>query len=319
MQSFLGRMQRKYNFTRLNVYEQLFEAVIKGEQDECVAANLLIDIRWLEVSRAFVNCVASNSCTNTLRPLADDLRRLVSRAAEQAFGTCQHSEIPSWFLQNNECFLASCLHKLLRTYTRQPALAPHQMRQAIEALFDAAEALKPFLGLEYLARSSSAHALMSATAHSRYDFLKSEECVSSAPALCFAEMLAERILAQPGRALKLESPFCFFARSERWQQFAARCVDCFSPDESFARLQRQAVEYHSVKKPKDERPGLFFLASAFLEAEMGASASPPASPKRTKRRAVATVTPIKKHPLVARKHSGPFVNLVQRLLAGSQA
>ena len=309
----------RYNLVRLNVYEQLFESVIKGEHCEVVAANLLIDIRWAEVSRAFVNCVTSNSCTHTLRPLAADLGRLVLRAAELAFGTSRHSEIPSWFFQNNECFLASCLHKLLLAYARQPALTPHQMRQSFEALFDAAEGLKPFLGLDYLARSTSAHALMSATAHARYDFLKSAECVASAPALCFAEMLAERILQQPGRALELESPLCFFARSERWQQFAARCVDCFSPDESFARLQRQAIEYHTVNKPKDERTGLFFLASAFLEAEVGASASPPASPKRAKRRDVAIETPIKKRRLAARKQSGPFVTLVQRLLAGSQA
>jgi len=306
----------RYNLVRLNVYEQLFESMIKGEHCEMVAASLLTDTRWAEVSRAFVNCVTSNSCTNTLRPLAVDFGRLVLRAAETAFGTSRHSEIPSWFFQNNECFLASCLHKLLLAYAQQPALAPHQMRQAFEALFDAAEGLKPFLGLNYLARSTSAHALMSATANARYDFLKSAECVASAPALCFAEMLAERILHQPGSALELESPLCFFARSERWQQFAERCIDCFSFDEAFARLYRRVVQQqHGGKK----QPGLFLLASAFLDTE--AKENVPASPERASRRGTTrpSVTPTKTCRSAIHKRSQPFVKLVQRLLSGSKA
>ena len=308
----------KYNLVRLNVYEQLFESVIKGDHCEMVAANLLIDIRWPEVPRAFVNCITSNSCTNTLRPLAVDLGRLASRAAEQAFGTRRHSEIPSWFLQNHECFLASCLHKLLLAYARQPAFAPHQMRRAFEALFDAAEALKPFLGLDYLARSTSAHALMSATVNARYDFLWDRECVASAPALCFAEMLAERILQQPGRTLDLESPICFFARSKRWKQFAARCIDCFSPDEAFARLYRRVVQQHAGK----DRPGLFLLASAFLESE--AKENVPASPerasaRRTKRLSTTPTKTCRSAVHKQSKRSQPFVKLVQRLLSGSKA
>lgn len=299
-------MSIKYNLTRLNLYEQLFEAVIKGEHQEAGAANLLIDIRWPEVPRAFVNCVTSNSCTNTLRPLAADLGRLASRAAEQAFGTRRHSELPSWFLQNHECFLASCLHKLLRAFARQPALAPHQMRRAFEALFDAAEALKPFLGLSYLARSTSAHALMSATANARYDFLRDKGCVASAPALCFAEMLAERILQQPGRDVDLESPCCFFARSARWQQFATTCADFFSPDEAFARLQQRVAEHYK----KGQSPRLFCLASAFLEADEKENA--PVLRERAKPRRARACRP------AIFKRSRPFVTLLRRLLASPQ-
>ena len=308
----MQRVRNQYNLVRLNVYEHLFEAVIKGEHDEAAAANLLIDIRWPEVARAFVNCVASNSCTNTLRPLAADFGAMLVRAAQLAFGTCRHSEIPSWFFQNNECFLASCLHKLLLAYTRQPALMPHQMRKAFEALFDVAEGLKSFLGLEYLARSTSAHALMSAVEHSRYNFLSCSECAASAPALCFAEMLAERILDQPSRAFELESPFCFFARSVRWQQFAVGCVDCFSPHEAFACLQTQVAK----RRVSTQSPELFQLASAFLDAEVKENA--PASPERPKRKANAHTTPVKECRSAIRKRSRPFVSLMRRLVARSQ-
>ena len=306
----------RYNQVRLRVYEQLFEGMIRGEHCEMVAANLLVDTRWAEVSRGFVNCVTSNSCTNTLRPLAVDFGRLVSHAAELAFGTSRHSDMPSWFLQNNECFLASCLHKLILAYARQPALAPHQMRRAFGALFDVAEGLKSFLGLEYLARSTGAHALMSATANARCDFLKSAECGLSAPALCFAEMLADRILQQPGRELSPESSLCYFARSERWQQFAERCGHCFSSDEAFTRLQRQVV---GQQHKELQSPGLFLLASTFLEADAEAKENVPVSPAPPR----VAPTKVSKAPLVCRsairKRSQPFVKLVQRLLAGSKA
>ena len=193
------------------------------------------------------------------------------------------------------------------------------MRRAFEALFDVAEGLKSFLGLEYLARSTGAHALMSATAHARCDFLKSAECSSSAPTLCFAEMLADRILQQPGRELALESSLCYFARSERWQQFAERCGHCFSSDEAFARLQRQVVGQQHKELGS---PGLFLLASTFLEAEAEAKENVPASPASP---APPRVVPTKasKAPLLCRsairKRSQPFVKLVQRLLAGSKA
>jgi hypothetical protein len=144
---------------------------------------------------------------------------------------------------------------------------------------------------------------MSATANARYDFLRDKECVPSAPALCFAEMLAERILQQPGRAVDLESPCCFFARSTRWQQFAATCADCFSPDEAFARLRRRVAEHHKMGQP----PGLFRLASAFLEADEKENA--PGLPERAKSRRPRVCRP------TIVKRSRPFVTLLRRLLA----
>ena len=223
-----ARMQRaRYNVERLALYEQLFDRIVAGEHSEAVAANLLVDIRWAEVSRAFANCLCRRSKTGPVRPLAADYGQLVAQAAESAFGTRTHTRIPSWFLQNNECFLASCLHKLIVAFDRQPT-APLQMHRAFAALFDVAEGLRPFLGLRGLADSTAAHALMCAAAHSRFDFLAQAVRHSSASSLCLAEMLAERILV--GDAPEREPAFAFFARSERWQAFAKGRVDCFSEE-----------------------------------------------------------------------------------------
>ena len=288
----------RYNVERLTLYEQLFDRIIAGEHAEDVAANLLVDIRWSEVTRAFVNCLCRWSGTGPIRPLAADYGRLVSRAAESAFGTRAHARIPSWFLQNNEMFLASCLDKLLVAFDQKPA-APLQMHRAFATLFDVAEGLRSYLGLRGLANSTGAHALMVAVAHSRYDFLTQAVRFSSASSLCFAEMLAERILE--GDA-PVEGPaFAFFARSERWQAFAKGRIDCFSEEESFAQLQRL------VEAPRKSEPRLFFLASTFLEAD-AAAASNPSSPERPSVPAKPLRTPI-------RKRSAPFVRLIRRLVS----
>ena len=306
-------MQRaKYNVERLRLYEQLFEKVLAGDQCEIVAANLLVDIRWAEVSRAFVNCLCRKIATGAIRPLATDFGRMVSGAAVLAFGTSKRAAIPSWFLQNNECFLASCLHKLLIEYTRKPPAAPNHMCQAFDTLFDVAKGFKPFLGLEYLAKSTSAHALMSVTAHARYDFLNEKVGTASAPALCFAEMLAERILNEPGRKLELESPFYFFARSERWQKFAKGCVDCFSPDEAFARLQGQVM---AQQESKNAPPPLFFLASTFLDADAYTTTSPESHGRRERASTGAPTKQNRQFRSAISKRSAPFVSLVRRLIS----
>lgn len=317
-------MQRaKYNVCRLGLYQNLFDAVLEGRYCETIAVNLLVDIRWMEVARAFANCLCDASLRGPIRPLAEDFARLVSSAAQLAFGTTDHAELPSWFLQNHEGFLASCLHKLLMAFA-QRATAPLQMHRAFAALIDVAEGLKAFLGLRHLASSTGAHALMSATANSRYDFLKENHCTASAAALCFAELLAERVLeeSRDDDEGETDSPLLYFARSKRWQVFATSCIDCFSSDEAFARLCRLAKA--AVEAPKKEAPKLFFLASAFLDADARERAVAPASPEPLRKAEKAVVaaprtTPVKACRSAIRKRSTPFVKLVQRLLATSQA
>ena len=288
----------KYNVERLVLYEDQFDRIIANEHCEDVATNLLIDIRWAEVSRAFVNCLCRRSAVGPIRPLGDDYGHLIARAADSAFGTHIHAQIPSWFLQNNETFLASCLHKLFVEFGRRPT-TPLQMHRAFAALFDVAEGLRPFLGLRCLSASTGAHALMCAAAHAQYDFLSKSASDSSVATLCFAEMLAERLLE--GDAPEAHSAFVFFAQSDRWQAFAKARLDFFSVDEAFARLQR-LVRAQTVTK---QDHGLFFLASSFLDADAVASDASPERPS-------SLAKPLRS---IIRKRSDPFVRLVRRLVS----
>jgi hypothetical protein len=290
----------QYNQARLKLYEELFDQVLANEHSEAVAANLLVDTRWAEVSRAFVNCLCRRGATGPIRPLAADYGHLVARAAELAFGTRAHAQIPSWFLQNHEAFLASCLHKLLATFGQKPT-APLQMHRAFAALFDVADGLRPFLGLRCLASSTGAHALMCAAAHSRYDFLAQQESTATA-SLCFAEMLAERILqADEDGAVQT---LAFYGRSKRWLAFASQRADCFAEEEAFAQLQRRVRE--RVPQRRGREHGLFVLASAFLDADAAAARGGP------RERPSAPATPLGS---AIRKRSAPFVRLVRRLVS----
>ena len=210
----------------------MFSDLLRGcnteEPDaELTCANLLIDIRWPEVSRALADNVCELCAIEdfTVPPLAHDVARLVGRAATIAFGTCQHAAIPSWFLQNYECLLAATLHKVLVRFVTTGTATAFTTAKAFHVLFDIAEGLRGFMGLHYVAESTGAHALMSAVANSRYDFLSKAAVIVHPTERIFVNVLAEKILDDPNRVMDERSAFCFFARSERWRAFAAACLD----------------------------------------------------------------------------------------------
>lgn len=195
---------------------------------ELTCANLLIDIRWPEVSRALADTACDLCAIDEFAvcPIAHDVARLVGRAATIAFGTCRHAAIPSWFLQNCECLLAATLHKMLvRFVSAVPVPAEWTRRRAFRVLLDVAEGLRGFVGLSCVGESTGAHALMSAVSNSRYDFLAKEAVIVHPAERTFVNVLAERILDDPNRAMEARSAFCFFARSERWSAFASACLD----------------------------------------------------------------------------------------------
>ena len=84
-----------------------------------------------------------------------------------------------------------------------------------------AEGMRNYMGLPYLAESTGAHALMSAVTNSKYDFLSKDSRFLHRSERIFASVMAERIMADPNRAMELRSGFCFFARSGRWREFAS--------------------------------------------------------------------------------------------------
>tara|TARA_B100000795_G_scaffold12061_2_gene8297 strand:- start:804 stop:1682 length:879 start_codon:yes stop_codon:yes gene_type:complete len=285
-----------YNKTRLQVYETLFNDLFNGKVCPNVAVNLLIDVRWGEVSKALVTCLRSHSSRGEIRPLSGAFESLVTRCATVAFGTCNHADIPSWFLQNFESLIAASLHKLLKSFSASdPSDAlEEEMQLAFRALFDISDGVKKFLGFAYLADSDGAHALMCSANGSRFDFLKLESMCIGRPQLVLVEMLAERISEVQGREFNAQSPFYFFARSTRWQEFAVACMKHLGEGSALARLQLEIGT-----SPHTAEQGLLFLASEFLER----------APRRQKNgRSKTTKSSIF-------KGSQPFLKLVRRLIS----
>ena len=217
---------------RHRIYRCLFSDLLHGcsteEPDvELTCANLLIDTRWPEVSRALADTVCDLCAIDdfAIRPIAHDVARLVDRSATIAFGTCRHAAIPSWFLQNCECLLAATLHKMLVRFVSAAPVPEWTRRRAFRVLLDVAEGLRGFVGLRCVGESTGAHALMSAVSNSRYDFLAKEAAIIHPTERIFVNVLAEKILDDPNRAMEARSAFCFFARSERWRTFASACLD----------------------------------------------------------------------------------------------
>ena len=310
-----------YNWERLQIYGEMFTSLVRGRHVGDVDvqdayANLLIDIRWPDVSKAFAHVLHREACLGEIRPLAVTFERLASKAALAAFGTSSHEDIPSWFLQNFECFLASTLHKLLGHFRNPlgPPLSAMQRRCAartFHALMGVAEGLRSYVGLDYLSKSRGVHVLMSAVHNAKCDLLN--EVVVPSPrcsVLVFANVLAAHVLLDPNRELVVESSFCFFARSDRWRAFGNAChCACIAADVTnapLARLLREVDEarHRTVSTP----PGLFFLASEFLEAD--------ASPERALKVARASKLNRESRSPIA-KRSQPFLRLVKRLLSGS--
>lgn len=306
------------NDERLGIYRGVFTRLIRGwdaddAETESVMVNMLVDTRWPEVSKAFVDCLGRESRVGAIRPLARDVERLVGRAATTAFGTSRHAAIPSWFLQNYECFLVSSLHRLFLRHFKWDDLENSAMHRSFEALFDVAEGLRRYLGLRYLAESTGAHALMSAVANAKCNMLKWAADPIRCPELHFANVLAGRILADPNRALEVQSAFCFFARSERWRAFAKACAEDegHDPKGPLARLLEEVASATARPEAASASPGLFFLASTFLEAG--------ASPPRPKPVARPVATPAKRSLCTITKRSAPFLRLVRRLLSDDAA
>lgn len=309
------------NFDRELLYYNMFRELIEGncagdEETENMRANLLVDVRWPEVAKSFsVMLLGASMDDEPIRPLADDFERLVGRAATIAFGSSRHADIPSWFLQNYEGFLAYSLHKALQHWNGESKDSVWQRKWSeheLSALFDVAKGLRSYVGLSHLSQSTGAHVLMSAVANAKYDFLNVEINQFSYGHQALADVLAQELLKDPNHALEAESAFCFFARSQRWRAFADRCVKAgpLLRDRPLARLLNRVAAV-TGRKDDDAPEGLFFLASRFLDAG--------ASPARPARIARTMLTPAKNSSRATiGKRSVPFVRLVRRLLSDAE-
>ncbi len=291
-----------YNMVRLSAYVDFFNAFLQNKHDQGAATNLLTDVRYAEVAKAFVMSLTRHVAEDKVRPLGDEVAETLRRCAKGAFGTHEHEQLPGWFLQNYEGFLASCTHKLLRHYSRTPA-TESAMRAAYSAIFQVAEGMKNFIGLKRV--SSGTHALMAACHHSRTNFLGLESENICHAHLAFVEQLAAAILKEPDQDMHdRHNALSFFAKSARWQQVSKACSSWLPEDSNLAKMH-VAIKASAEKPPKEAE--IVSLASAFLSTS---------SPERP-RRQTQFCTPKKKHAhhkAIAKQSTDPFVELVRKLV-----
>ena len=292
----------EYNMVRLTAYVDFFDGFLSNQYDPGTAINLLTDVRPPEVAKAFAMKLTRRAMQGPIRPLQKAVADVLRQCADSAFGTHDHEQLPGWFLQNNEGFLASCTHKLLRHYSRTSA-TESSMRAAYGALFQVAEGMKNFIGLKQV--SSGTHALMAACHHSRTNFLGLESENICHAHLAFVEQLADEILKEPDQDMHdRHNSLSYFAKSARWQQVSKACSPWLSEDSNLAKMHA-AIKASAEKPPKEAE--IVVLASAFLST---------ASPARS-RRPTQFCTPKKKraqHQAISKHSADPFMELVRKLV-----
>ena len=252
------------NQTRLHLYENLATGILKGTHKVGEAANLLVDVRFSEIPQAFANAIVEAARDGGVRcDLQDRFAHLLEYTTFVAFGTIERNAIPSWFLQNYECFLAACLHMLLIEYNRliemrcfgfqeseqeRKAARVAEARRAFGIAFDLCAGAKNYLSLDCLEASKGAHAVLVVCNHSRYQFLR-----CSRPPVAFRvfmDTLASRIMDETELwdVANTEVALGYFASTRTWQEFAQLCMAGTEDTPYLARLQGEVRRARKEEK-----------------------------------------------------------------------
>ena len=235
------------NQTRLRLYEKLAIGILEGTHKVSEAANLLVDVRFSEIPQAFANAIAFVAHRGAQCDVRDRFAHLLEYTTFVAFGTTERDAIPSWFLQNYECFLAASLHMLLTKYDiavkfrlqtsgRQGACVA-EARRAFQIAFDLCAGAKNYLSLDCLEASKGAQAVLVVCNHSRYQFLRRTR--PSTVFCAFMDEIAARILdeTEDCDVANTQHAFGYFASTRTWQEFAQLCVAGAEYMPHLARLQ----------------------------------------------------------------------------------
>jgi len=314
------------NYTRLSLYTRLATSILKGTQNVDEVANLLVDVRFIEIPQAFADAIADVAREpETVHGLEARFSHLVQYVAFVAFGTTERNAIPSWFLQNYECFLAAMMHRLLVLFTAQwhvgrlrvdgAAAVSMQARRAFEMALALTAGTKSYLSLDCLTKSSGAHAVLTVCNHSRYQFLSLAKPMPRMYCL-FMDVLAKEILASTDRQddTDVQTAFGYFASTRLWRTFAQNCMDGTGLEfESIGQLERDVTAASAVtsKKRKASPPP---PPSSPGPTDSPSRPSTPTNSPTTPRRAWTASTPPEKRRAVCpfKAASQPFSELYER-------
>jgi hypothetical protein len=248
------------NFTRLSLYTRLASSILDGTHNVEEVANLLVDVRFIEIPQAFADAIVDASKGSSVHGLEERFSHLVQYVAFVAFGTTERNAIPSWFLQNYECFLAAMVHRLLVVFTanwhigclrsKSSESVKSQASRAFEMALALTAGAKSYLSLDCLAQSSGAHAILTVCNHSRYQFLSLSTPLP--PIYClFMDVLAKEILrtAKAMDAVDATTAFGYFASTRLWRTFAQNCIQRTELNlEAVAQLERDVTAASSRKR-----------------------------------------------------------------------
>ena len=242
--------QASYNLVRFDAYKRCATEFVHGEvYDMHELANMLHDLRWSEVPRAFSVALFKAASKGPLRSgLELEFKQLVAYVTFLAFGSTERDVVQPWFLKNWDDFFVGCVDGILSlSYNR----ADHELKQqedvirrAIGGVLTLAEGARRYMSLDRLTESSAVHALLVAAGHSRGSFLwhgflqlggdKSEvpkmyahesTRIITLAHLFLMDVIAEAILATGDtEVVSWERAFGHYAGSIRWRAFAQRCT-----------------------------------------------------------------------------------------------
>lgn len=237
-----------YNRVRFDAYRRCASEFVIGETyDANELANMLHDLRWAEVPRAFSVALYNAARKGPLRPgLARNFKELLEYVTFLAFGSAEREVVQPWYLKNWDDFFVSCVEGILSLNNRTDDVLLKRetvVRRAFRGVLTLVEGARGYMSLDRLAHSSAAHALLVASGHCAHSFVWNGWVhlggdVDGIPAGCVRDAnrhmtlahaflmdeVAQSILdAQSFDVLSWDHAFGHFAGSQKWRSFADRC------------------------------------------------------------------------------------------------
>jgi len=306
----LGTTKMEYNRVRFECYKRCAKELVDGETyDANELANMLHDVRWAEVPRAFSVALFHAARKGPLRPgLGDEFKKLIDYVTFLAFGSTEREVVQPWYLKNWDDFFVSCVDGILSLNSRadvdelkrrEPAI-----RRAFEGVLELLKGARKYMSLSRLAHSEPVHALLVAAGHSSNSFLwhghlqmSDPICEVSPSSLAVAErkitlahvfmmeVVSEAVLAtHDDVVISWKRAFGHYAGASRWRRFAQRC-NKYALKRDFKALKTAMLEAQVETSYKRARSDVI-TAVALLDRQnlisptTGTFPTPPSSQKR---------------------------------------
>ena len=238
-----------YNRVRFDAYKRCAKEFVDGETyDANELANMLHDLRWAEVPRAFSVALYNAARKGPLRPgLGDEFKKLIDYVTFLAFGSIERDVVQPWYLKNWDDFFVACTDGILSLNSRADIEELKRrepvIRRAFEGVLQLIGGARAYMSLSRLAHSDPVHALLVAAGHSPTPFLvhghlqmggDADEIAPSCLALAkrkmtlahvfLMEVVAEAILAtHDDVVVSWKRAFGHYAGANRWRTFAQNC------------------------------------------------------------------------------------------------